>query len=301
VRRLLASPDPTIEYKARVHLLGEPTGGEYVGRLSETIRNSDTAGRLLSHLQADGTIATNPYKKWQGPLWTLASLALIEYPPGDASLVPMRDQAYDWLLSPEHLRFPRTLVIPGQEDRVRRCASQEGFVVWSTLKLGIADERTQMLVERLKRWQWPDGGWNCDKRPQARVSSFHETLQPMRALAHFGRLHGDREALDAAGMAAQVFLKRRLFRGLRDGRIIDSRFTALTFPYFYHYNVLLALLVMAECGLSMIHAVLRRSISSKPSACLKEGFPWSDASSRRRTESSRAVPSRIGGPWASEE
>ena len=248
VRRLLASPDPTIEYKARVHVLGEPTDGEYMCRLGERIRNSDTASRLLSHLQADGTIATNPYKKWQGPLWTLVSLALIEYPPGDRFLIPIRDQAYDWLLSPNHLRFFRTLVIQGQEDRVRRCASQEGFVIWSTLKLGIADGRTRTLVERLKRWQWPDGGWNCDKRPQARISSFYETLQPMRALAYYGRLHGDREALDAAEMAAQVLLKRSLFRGLRDGRIIDPQFTALTFPYFYHYNILFALLVMAQCG-----------------------------------------------------
>jgi len=248
VQSLLASANPVIEYKTRVNLLVEPQDAAHIQYLRDQINNSSMARSLLSYHQLDGTIPTNPYKKWQGPLWTLVSLALIDYPQGDVSLYPMRDQVYDWLLSDEHLKYPRSLRIPGQEDRFRRCAGQEAYAVWFTLKLGIADERTDILVERLKSWQWPDGGWNCDKRPEAKISSFHETLMPLRALALYGNQRGDRAALEAADRAAEVFLTRRLFKKLSDGSVIDPIFTMLHYPYFYSYNILFALVVMVESG-----------------------------------------------------
>jgi hypothetical protein len=40
------------------------------------------------------------------------------------------EQVYEWLPSPEHLRPPSTAFLPGQGDRVRRCASQEGVAIW---------------------------------------------------------------------------------------------------------------------------------------------------------------------------
>ncbi|MCJ7660707.1 MAG: hypothetical protein MUO67_16280 [Anaerolineales bacterium] len=248
VQSLLASANPVIEYKTRVNLLVEPQDAAHIQHLRDQINDSSLARSLLSFRQLDGTIPTNPYKKWQGPLWTLVSLAQIDYPQGDKSLYPMRDQVYDWLLSDEHLKYPRSLCIPGQEDRFRRCAGQEAYAVWFTLILGIADERTDILVERLKSWQWPDGGWNCDKRPEAKISSFHETLMPLRALALYGNQRGDRAALEASDRAAEVFLKRRLYKRQSDGSIIDPSFTMLQYPYFYSYNFLFALVVMEESG-----------------------------------------------------
>ena len=71
--------------------------------------------------------------------------------------------------------------------RVRRCASQEGNCIFYSLALGLADERTEELVARLIKWQWEDGGWNCDKRPEAAISSFNETLIPLRGLAWYAK------------------------------------------------------------------------------------------------------------------
>jgi hypothetical protein len=248
VKQLLASRNPSIVYKTRVNLLCESPGSPQVRALRAAIGSSENARRLLSHRLEDGTIYTNPYRKFQGPLWTLASLALIDYPEGDASLYPMRDQVYGWLLADEHLHFPRSVLYPGQEERFRRCAGQEAFAVWFTLKLGIADECTDLLVQRLINWQWPDGGWNCDKRPQARISSYYETLLPLRALNYYGKLRNSKAALAAAERAAEVLLKRRLFKRLSDGTIIHPNFTTITYPFFYHYNILPALVTMAEVG-----------------------------------------------------
>src|SRR5438270_751657 len=94
--------------------------------------------------------------------------------------------------------------------RYRRCASQQGNALDSLLRLGLGSQRLSQLVERLLHWQWPDGGWNCDRNPQAHTSSVHETLLPMRGLWHYGLDHRDVESQQAARRAAAAFLGRRL-------------------------------------------------------------------------------------------
>jgi hypothetical protein len=247
--RLAASRDPTVAYRARTRLLDEPESSPAVAGLRESIAASPRAVALLSGREPDGTIRANPYRKWQGPHWTLYSLALISYPAGDAALDPLRDQVYDWLLSRDHLRPPRTLVILGQEDRVRRCASQEGNAIWYSLVLGIDDERTGIFADRLIGWQWPDGGWNCDRRPGARTSSVQETALPLRALWMYGKLRDRPDAVAAAGRAAEFLLRRRLLWRERDGSPIRPDWggdaTRIHYPIQF-YDPLFALEVMAD-------------------------------------------------------
>ena len=107
---------------------------------------------------SDGQIPYHPYDKWFGAHWVLSILADLGYPEGDESLKPLLEQCYDWLLSKEHQKYILTI-----NGRVRRCASQEGNCVYYSLALGLADERTEELAARLIKWQWEDGGWNCDK------------------------------------------------------------------------------------------------------------------------------------------
>ncbi|MEI6622653.1 MAG: hypothetical protein WCP28_12175 [Actinomycetes bacterium] len=108
-------------------------------------------------------------------------------------------------------------MIAGQLDRVRRCASQEGLAIWYSLELGLADGRVEELVQRLLSFQWPDGGWNCDKRPSARTSSVQETLLPLRGLVRFARELPSAELLSAIDRAAEFLLARRLLWRQHDG------------------------------------------------------------------------------------
>lgn len=250
VGQLLRGGDPIVEYRVRTLLLGEGEKEARPRRLRRHIALSPAARKLLGGRTRDGTIDQHPYRKWQGPHWTLYSLAQICYPPGDDSLVPIRDQVHEWLFAPEHLRFRQSLLIPGQEDRFRRCASQEGNAIWSTILLGIDDNGTRELVDRLIAWQWPDGGWNCDKRPEARTSSVIETLIPLRALWLASRFYPDalgKRAASAADRAAEFFLNRRLFRRLRDGAPITKDFGRIQYPI-QLYDVLSVLQVMTEMG-----------------------------------------------------
>jgi len=247
VDRLRSSPDPTIAYRTRVEVLGEDPGGPELVALRQSIGSTHRSLRLLHHRRSDGTIAPHPYRKWQGPHWTLVQLALTAYPKGDESLTILRDQMVEWLLAPDHLEFPRSVLYPEQPERFRRCASQEGNAVWYSVVLGIEDGRTPLLVNRLVGWTWPDGGWNCDKRREARGSSFMETLIPIRGLGLWGRTHGDQRALGAAARAAEFLLQRRLLWRVRDGEAADPRFLRIHHPIRF-YDLLFALQVMAEIG-----------------------------------------------------
>ena len=240
---LLASEEPSIRYRVLTQVLGQDTSAEEVSLVQEEIRHSPRVEQLLSERQADGSLPHHPYGKWVGAHWVLAILADLGYPPGDDSLIPLREQVLCWLLGSAHQKGIKTIA-----GRVRRCASMESNALYALLTLGLADERADELARRLAEWQWPDGGWNCDKRPAAVNSSFMESLIPLRALVLHNRLTGDQRSLQAAERAAEIFLKRSMFRRQSDGAVISEDFVRLHYPCYWHYDILFGLKVMAEAG-----------------------------------------------------
>lgn len=243
VETLLSSDEPAIWNKALVNLLGRDPQSMEVRQAREQVRSSKRVINLLSQRTAEGTIPFHPYAKWNGAHWVLAALAEIGYPPGDESLVPLREQVLDWLLGNAHTRYIQTIA-----GKVRRCASQEGNALYALLSLGLADERCDELARRMVKWQWPDGGWNCDKRPEAQSSSFMESLIPLRALALYTNRTGDSISKIAVERAVEVFLSRHLFKRRTDGSLIHPDFIRLHYPCYWHYDILFGLKVLAETG-----------------------------------------------------
>ena len=124
---LCAHADPVVAYRARRRLAGESERSPAMRRLRRNIGASAMARDLLRGLNLE---RWSPYRKWQGPHWTLYSLAEIGYPPGDRRLFPAG--------------------AGGTAERPRRCASMEGNAIWSQLELGIVDEsRVPLLADRL--------------------------------------------------------------------------------------------------------------------------------------------------------
>jgi hypothetical protein len=247
---LCAHENPIVAWRARRLLEGESERAPAMRKLRETIGASVMACQLLKGLRGE---RFNPYRKWQGPHWTLYSLAEIGYPAGDERLLPLRERVLGWMFSPAFLKPPSTAVLADQPERPRRCASMEGNTIWAQLVLGIVDEqRVPLLVERLLAMQWPDGGWNCDKRPSARTSSVQETLLPLRGLAAWSRARADERAGRAAKRAAELLLARRLLWRRRDGAVIAPDWGGPVDKIHYpirFYDLLGALVVMAEMGL----------------------------------------------------
>jgi hypothetical protein len=241
IQQLLNSDEACIRYKTRVNVLGEDPDSARNNALRTQIKESTRVNTLLSQDPAAGPPSSHPYAKWYGAHWILAKLAEIGYPAGDDRLIPWREQVLSWLLPKRTVRNAPTI-----NGRVRRCASQEGNAVYYLLALGLADERVDLLVSHLLEWQWPDGGWNCDKNPSADNSSFHETWLPLRGLVAYAKRSADRDVSIAIERAAEIFLKRKLFRRQRDGQVIHPDFLLFHYPAYWHYDLLTGLKVMAE-------------------------------------------------------
>src|SRR6266404_5454756 len=143
-----------------------------------------------------------------GPARTggLVSLAELAIPPREPRAVAAAGHVLAWLASPRR-RVPR---IGGL---TRAHASIEGNALAACCRLGLAaDPRVRSLAGSLIAWQWPDGGWNCDRAATGRRSSFHESLAPAWGLHEYGQATGDPAARDAASRTAGLFLAHRIGR-----------------------------------------------------------------------------------------
>lgn len=237
---LLSSAEPAVRMLTRRDLLGENTVG------ADDVLDGPIVRALLSGQQEDGGFGVHPYRKWRGAHWRLVSLVELGIPVGEPRAVRAAGTVLDWLTGEEH----RSSIVA--IDGVTRVhASQEGNALAVCSRLGFArDSRVEMLVDSLIRWQWPDGGWNCDPRASGRRSSFHESLAPAWGLFEYWRATGEPAAREAAFRTAELFLEHRLFRSLRTGGVIRRQWLTLHYPPYWHYDVLQALLVLSRMGLT---------------------------------------------------
>lgn len=264
LERLIQSDEPSIRWKARVNGLGESRDTDGIQALESQVAGSARVVALTQNLEKTGKRGVPVYSKWQGAQWVLMTLADIGYPGEDDRLRPAADEMMDqWLEDRFFNEFeaetkPEAYAklkqgVPLMEGRYRTCACQQGNSLFSVLELGLEDDRIHQLAERLLFWQWSDGGWNCDKDPKADSSTFIHTLWSMRGLALYADHTGDKAAREAVERAAEVFLTRRLYKRASTGEVIRESFTKLHYPLYWHYDVLGALKVFAEIGLTDDH------------------------------------------------
>ena len=184
---------------------------------------------LAARLGRDHVV--HPYAKWRGAFWRLLSLFELGAGCDEPGVSEAAEQTLAWLASPPRLNEIHRRVIDG---RVRRCASQDGRGLWACCRLGLEDGRLHTLAESLVETQWPDGGWNCDRHRECTRSSFHETWGPIQGLAAYG-------ASDAAARGADFLLRHRVVFSERTGRPAHPVFLELSYPPYWHYDVLVGL------------------------------------------------------------
>jgi hypothetical protein len=201
-------------------------------------------GPIVSTLLDLPDPSVSPYRKWSGVHWRLVSLADFALPTDAAdvraTLGAAIDRELSWIANPRHLE-----AVPKIDGLYRADASMEGNAVYAASRFGHAqDQRTRRLVANLLDWQWPDGGWNCDRRSSGYRSSFHESWATAIGLAAFHDATGDAEVLSTARSTAGLLLDHRLFRTLDGRRRIHSSMAALHWPAYWHYDVLAGLRVL---------------------------------------------------------
>jgi hypothetical protein len=236
---LLASDEPGIRMQAGRDLLGVDASAE-----AAQVLDGPTVRRLFAGQQPDGGFGVNVYSKWKGAHWRLVSLVELGVAAGEPRALAAVETVLRWLTGKSHRAAVLTI-----EGRVRRCASQEGNALAVMSRLGMAhDPRASLLANALMEWQWPDGGWNCARRPATTHSSFYETITPMWGLTEYARATGDSRAATAARRTAEFFLAHRIFRSHTTGRIADPRWVEIHYPPYYTYDILQGLTVLGRAG-----------------------------------------------------
>ncbi len=236
VHWLLQSDEPAIRSMARRDLLGEEP------EPADRVLAGPKVAALLAGQQADGGFGVHYYRKWTGAHWRLVSLVELGIPVHE----PRATAAASSVLKHFGPSRRRVSVIDGLP---RRCASVDGNVLAVCSRLGMAaDPRVQELAAAIVSWQWPDGGWNCDRSATGYRSSFHETLATSWGLHEYADATGDKQARAAADRAAELFLQHRVFRSLRTGQVISRQWLASRYPAYWHYDLLQALLVLGRMG-----------------------------------------------------
>ena len=166
---LLESDEPGLRAAVRRDVLLGPSG-----ETPEDIRRGPWVRRLLADQAADGGFGGHPYAKWAGAHWRLVSLVELGLAGPDEAAVSAARTVVRWLNGEGHLG-----AMPVIRGRARRHASQEGNALAVCTRLGMAFEPdVAAIADRLVGWEWPDGGWNCDRHPEAHHSSVNESLPP---------------------------------------------------------------------------------------------------------------------------
>jgi hypothetical protein len=231
-----------VRYLALTEILGEPERSAEVRAAKRLIPGGTRLRALLSGQRADGGFGVDWYKKWAGATWRLVSAVELGVSPESATA----RRAAEHVLA----RLPLSRGEPHEiRGRVRVHASVFGNPLGFCSRLGMAsDPRVQRIAGSLVRWQWPDGGWNCDSSKDATHSSFYESLVPLWGLNEYLRVTNDGRVRSAVDRAAELFLKHRLFRSCHGDEVMDPRWLRLRYPVYWHYDILQALWVLDRAG-----------------------------------------------------
>ncbi|ARC56661.1 hypothetical protein AS850_06185 [Frondihabitans sp. 762G35] len=241
IDRWLRESDPSLAWQVERDLLDEP---EEVWRATRRRVASEGFGaRLLALQDADGQWAggaffpagffddeearAEPGQPWTATTWSLN--ALREWGV-DASAL---DGTAERLAASSRWEYDGSPYWGGEVD----CCINA-----STLSNGLwlgAD------VEGLATWfvehRQADGGWNCEWVEGSTRSSFHSTLNVLRALLDHEEATGGTAATRAARRAGEEYLlERRLLRGLRTGEPLGEWTTRLASPQRWRFDVLRA-------------------------------------------------------------
>ena len=151
---------------------------------------------------------------------------------------------------------------PTRDDKfMRKLSAYDRCIVGMDLQLaayfGIDDARLDALVENLLTEIMPDGGWNCrrHRQPEPHHSSFHTTFNVLEGLRTWLETteavpqHPLRnDVLAAERRALEFMLEHRLFKSDKTGAVINDKFTLLSHPHHWHYDVFRGLAYFARAA-----------------------------------------------------
>ena len=215
----LMKGDPAIRWQTLRDLLDAPESEWQAERSKVSAEGWGAA--ILSHRGKDGTW---PEARWTGDVWTLIVLT-------ELGIDLDGRTAFDRLVG---RLLPKGAPVARETLFQRMDICHLGF--W--LRIGSSfcpkDERLSTLIDFLLSVQMEDGGWNC--RIRVKPKTFN-VLEGLRAAHHAGLLTSE-TFRGSEARAIEFMLQHRLYRSDKTGEVVEERFLNLTFPSYWHYNIL---------------------------------------------------------------
>jgi hypothetical protein len=232
----LLDSDPAIRWQAMRDLANEPD--EAVAAERSRVTTEGWGAKLLAQQALGGYWGGDDERRtWMG---TIHTLSLVKDLGPDPAAAPVR-VALDRIR--EHITWYQLDGRPFFDGETEPCIN--GTILASGAYFGYASDK---LADRLLDEQLEDGGWNCDA-PSSRRSSFNTTICVLEGLLAYEKARGATKAVtNARGRAHEYLLKRRMFRSLSSGEVIDRHWMRYAFPTTWHYDVLRGLDYLRSAG-----------------------------------------------------
>jgi hypothetical protein len=241
----LMEGDPAIRWQTMRDLLDAPEP-EWKAEQQRTVETGWGA-RLLALQEADGRWGGGIYSpKWTSTTYTLLTLGSIGIPrEGEAARRGARLVLGTLLGERCDAAFRQKLAACDQ------CIT--GMILQLAVYFRLDDARIEAIVDELLNRMMPDGAWNCrhSRRPKPHHSSFHTTFNVLEGLREYVEsTQGGRrdDVLAAEQKALELMLQHRLFKSDQTGEIINPKFTMLSYPPRWHYDILRGLAYFARAG-----------------------------------------------------
>lgn len=243
----LLEGDPAIRWQVMRDLLDADP--DHVAAERSRVAREGWGARLLALQQPDGSWAggawfpAGPRDPGDGQPWTSTAhvLTLLVHMGVDPDATAVRSaasRAFDAVRWEEGDR-------PFLEGEDEACTLSTAILVGAYFGADMTAPAARLVADRRG-----DGGWNCEPREVSNRSSFPSTLMALEALAaqrrHAGALPV--EASEAIDDAHEYLLARGLMRRRSTGEILDPAYQRLSFPTYWHYDVLRALDHLRDWG-----------------------------------------------------
>lgn len=278
---LLEPDDPSVRYLALRHLLGRPEDDPEVQAIRAAIPNSLVVRRIFAQQAPEGHWGNpaTPYQpKYKSTYWTLMLLGYLGLGREEARVAQAAEHLFRFQQPEggfaevgeegahrEYMEVAQRRRARGQKppeepafvaDLVHQMTLSclTGNAVAALLRLGYGDDiRVARAVDWLVRIQNADGGWLCPywkAHVRDTHSCFYGTICPLEAFAEIPAEKRPSAVQEAAARGAEFLLMHRLYKAdHHDFRAIKPGWLRLAFPWFYGYDVLRGLWVLARLGI----------------------------------------------------
>jgi len=272
--------NPSVRYLTLRHLLDKAGDEPDVQAARSAIAQSQPVRRVMACQSSVGCWGDpeSPYlPKYKASYWTLMMLGYLHLSPEDVGV----QKAVEYLLRFQQpcggfaecgeegacreyeivarRRRASRRNLPGEDAFVRDYIHQmtlsclTGNVTAALLRLGYADDpRVGRAVDWLVDIQNTDGGWLCPywkAHDKDKHSCFYGTICPLEAFAEIPDEKRSSKVQEAASRGAEFLLMHRLYKAdHHDFAVINPNWLKPAFPWFYRYDILRGLWVLARLG-----------------------------------------------------